>query len=272
MTQPGITEDPLVVEEYDNQTLDQFSEASSVESDTATDEALSRLQPDDTEDTDATDEADQPGEPPVLEEEISEPTATPRVAVPQTIQEELQAVKQQNKVLQDRQNARDAELSQEQAKRADQAFEATVKSYIPAYKEELESQGWMPNEAAQHAQSEAELYIANKRANENLRATTATRIAQDHGVAPSAIIHLHSQEEMETEAVRLGNQSKKEALIEKRMAAIERSRVPPQNYDQTAARRVGAASENQLLDVYNSDPDHAPPEAVAAARRAALGS
>ena len=117
MTQPGITEDPLVVEEYDNQTLDQFSEASSLESDTATDEALSRLQPDDTEDTDATDEADQPGEPPVLEEEISEPTATPRVAVPQTIQEELQAVKQQNKVLQDRQNARDAELSQELLKR-----------------------------------------------------------------------------------------------------------------------------------------------------------
>ena len=170
------------------------------------------------------------------------------------------------------QDARDAELAQEQAKRADQAFEATVQSYIPAYQEELESQGWMPNEAAQYAQSQAALYIANKRANENLRATTAARIAQGHGVAPSAIIHLNSQEDMEAEAARLGNQSKKEALIEKRMAAIERSRVPPQNYDQTAARRVGAASENQLLDVYNSDPDHAPPEAVAAARRAALGS
>jgi hypothetical protein len=269
MTQLGLTDDALIVEEYDNQTLDQFSEASSVESDTATDEALSRLQPDDTEDTDPADEADQPGEPPVLGEEV---TDTPRVAVPQTIQEELQAVKQQNKVLQDRQDTRDTELAQEQAKRADQAFEATVQSYIPAYQEELESQGWMPNEASQYAQSQAALYIANKRANENLRATTAARIAQGHGVAPSAIIHLNSQEDMEAEAVRLGNQSKKEALIEKRMAAIERSRVPPQNYDQTAARRVGAASENQLLDVYNSDPDHAPPEAVAAARRAALGS
>lgn len=269
MTQPGITDDALITEEYDNQTLDQFSEASSLESDTATDEALRRLQPDDTEDTDPTDEVDQPVAPPVLEEEV---TATPRVAVPLTIQEELQAVKQQNKVLQDRQDARDAELAQEQAKRADQAFEATVQSYIPAYQQELESQGWMPNEASQYAQSQAALYIANKRANDNLRATTAARIAQNHGVATSAIIHLNSQEDMEAEAVRLGNQSKKEALIEKRMAAIERSRVPPQNYDQTAARRVGAASENQLLDIYNSDPDHAPPEAVAAARRAALGS
>jgi len=272
MTQPGITDDALITEEYDNQTLDQFSEASSLESDTATDEALRRLQPDDTEDTDPTDEVDQPVAPPVLEDEVAEPAATPRVAVPLTIQEELQAVKQQNKVLQDRQDARDAELAQEQAKRADQAFEATVQSYIPAYQQELESQGWMPNEASQYAQSQAALYIANKRANDNLRATTAARIAQDHGVATSAIIHLNSQEDMEAEAVRLGNQSKKEALIEKRMAAIERSRVPPQNYDQTAARRVGAASENQLLDIYNSDPDHAPPEAVAAARRAALGS
>ncbi len=139
------------------------------------------------------------------------------------------------------------------------------------YKQQLEDQGYMPEQAQQIADMQVQQanrdYEMQKTYNNQLqhmrgKFAAVSQFAKDYGVAPDQLMQFEDPKSMEAFA----KKEKKIKDLENELAGYKDKQVPPQSFDNSQAEPSASTSEDRLLDLYNQGVRNADTEA--AARRA----
>jgi len=174
------------------------------------------------------------------------------------------------------------ELRQRRADEKQREWREQVGRRARAYEQQLQEQGYMPEQARDHAKQfvrqerrfrDQEEKTANMVGFLQGRQAAAVHYMKKHGLADQqmlddfiAIQQANTPAEMEKEVRRI----RSERDLRAENARLKQGRVPPQTFDNSQGAAEVSSNDNRLLDAYNNgDRSEA---AVRAARRLALGA
>jgi len=152
--------------------------------------------------------------------------------------------------------------------------QAAIQNETRKYQQQLENQGYAPEQAEQAASQ----YIQSRQAQQNLmskadeygqhllgKVAASEHFAQQYNLGMSDLAVLRQAETpqiMEALAKQMADRGKMQAELEQ----LRKAQVPPQQYDSSQGQPQVASSDDSWLDRYNAGDRSA--NAVAAARRA----
>ena len=203
--------------------------------------------PPDAEETEG--EATVPDAPPVAPEASASPPA-PEVATPETSPAPPQPTPEQIQQLQTQ--AAEYERLRQQA---------AIQNEVRSYQQQLESQGYAPEQAQQNLMGKADEYGQHLLG----KVAASEHFAQKYKLSMEDLPVLRQAETpqiMEELAKRIADNYKDQAEL----TQLRKARVPPQQYDSSQGEPQVASNDGGWLDRYNAGDRSA--NAVAAARRA----
>ena len=163
------------------------------------------------------------------------------------------------------------ETQQRLAYYEEQQRQNAIVTQAEQYKQQLEDQGYMPEQAQQIAEMQVQQanrdYEMQKTYNNQLqhmrgKFAAVSQFAKDYGVAPDQLMQFEDPKSMEAFA----KKEKKIKDLENELAGYKDKQVPPQSFDNSQAEPSATTSEDRLLDLYNQGVRNSDTEA--AARRA----
>jgi hypothetical protein len=153
----------------------------------------------------------------------------------------------------------------------EQQRQTAIENQGNKYKQQLEDQGYMPEQAQQVADMqkqnvqrdhEMQQHYNNQLDHMRGKFAAVAKFSEQYKVNPDTLIKFEDPQSMETFA----KKEKKIKDLENELAGYKDKQVPPQSYDNSQAEPSASTSEDRLLDLYNSGVRNA--DTNAAARRA----